>query len=161
MVSFSAVVVGFWLPLALAPLTLLSALTLTSVDVLSFPLVLETTAAFFSATTLPLPFTLAWLVGLAPAGALPCAFFTAAGLALPFFAGAAVALDLAAPVGLILDSRVSTMVGFALDSLGALVGIGGLMTSLYGPDLAGLAGVGLVFARVDLEGAAFPVRAFF
>lgn len=90
--------------------------------------------------------------------ALPFAFFTAPVLPLPFFAGAAVGLDL---VGLILDRRTSAAVGFALEDLEALVGIGGLITSLYDPDLTGLAGVGLDFTSVGLAGAVFSVTAFF
>ena len=74
--------------------------------------------------------------------------------------------DLAAAVGLILDKRISTAVGFALDGLAVedletLAGIGGFRTSLYDPVLAGLAGVGLAFESADLVGAAFPLSTFF
>lgn len=110
----------------------------------------------FATAAFPLPLPLA-LVAL-------FAFFSAAGLPLPFLAGAAV--DLAGDVGLILDRRLSPTVDFVLDGLaveglGALVGLGGLTTSLYGPVLAGLAGGGLALTGVDLVGAAFPLTAFF
>lgn len=75
-------------------------------------------------------------------------------------------LDLLAVVGLILDKRTSAAVGFALGDLvvgdlEALVGIGGLTTTLYDPVLADLGGVGLTFTRRGLDGAAFPSSAFF
>lgn len=167
------------LPFVLAaPLTLFSVLLLTSVVVLPFPL------AFFSVVVLPLPFPFT----LDPTVALPfpLAFFSAedfpfpltffSGTVLPLLfaapfvflsllAGAVVGLDFVAAVGLILDKRISAAVGFALDGLavdlGALGGIGGLTTSLYGPVLADLAGVGLALTRVGLVGAAFPLSVFF
>lgn len=163
-----------------APLILFSVLPLTSVVVLPFPL------AVFSAAVLPLPFpftldpTVAFpfpltffSVGDFP---FPFTFFSGTILPLlfgfvapfdflPFLAGAVVGLDFVVAVGLNLDKRSSAAVGFALDGLAAedleaLVGIAGLTTSLYGPVLAVLAGVGLALTRVDLVGA-FPSSAFF
>lgn len=122
-----------------------------------------------SAVALPLPLVFAAAAFPFPlllALAAPFAFFSAAAFPLPFLAGAGVGLDLAAAVGLILDKRISTAVGLAFDGLtgevfGALVGRGALTTSLYCPDLAGLAGVGFALTGVDLVGAAFPLTAFF
>lgn len=114
-----------------------------------------------SAVALPLPFvfvTVAFPLPLALAA--PFAFFSAAGLPLPFLAGGAMGLDLAADVGLILEIRISTAVGFALagfaeEDLGALMGKGVLTTGLFGPVFAGLAGVGFGLTGGDLVGAFF------
>lgn len=137
---------GFFSAVAL-PLAL--ALALGAAVALALPL------AFFSAEDFPFPFTLGWGVALATAAfplplglVAPLAFFS-------LLAGAGVILDLAAAVGLILDNRISAAVGFALEDLGALVGIGAL-TTLNFPDLAGLGGVGLGLRRPD-----FPLSSFF